>query len=121
MDITWEKLRLANLFKLKYGKSNIKVSEMYNLIYLLQTELEKHADNGNLCMYIPPINSFIFKMITDKGITYKGFEIKISSHYFKGRECVNFYQNGGISFCNWASDVNSEPILKAFRKWIEII
>lgn len=43
--------------------------------------------------------------------------IKIDGSYFKKREGISFNKSGFIGFGGEFSDVNVEPILKAFIKW----
>lgn len=46
-------------------------------------------------------------------------DIKCSSSYFVSRQCLTFEEDGFIGFAGWADDKNIQPILRAFKKWIE--
>lgn len=108
---------LRIMFKNKYPDiDKIKKSELYRLIYLLQYELENNKTS--VTMYINPINNFVDKMIIEKGLSYKGLEITVRSHYFNNREAITFNKDGNVYFCGWAGGTNPIPFLKAFERWL---
>ncbi len=39
-------------------------------------------------------------------------------YHFKKRECISFNSDGFIGFCGEMDSTNSQPIYKAFDKWI---
>lgn len=45
----------------------------------------------------------------------------INSHYFTQRECISFNTNGFIGFAGWASQANTNPILRAFLEWCDYL
>ena len=47
--------------------------------------------------------------------------IYMNSYYFTQRECISFYQDGFIGFAGWADTGNTNPILRAFLKWCDIM
>lgn len=48
-------------------------------------------------------------------------KIQIDGSYFKRREGITFHESGFIGFCGELSTSNSEPILKAFVKWCDML
>ncbi|MBU3145748.1 hypothetical protein [Clostridium sp. CF012] len=47
--------------------------------------------------------------------------MKVDGSYFKGREAISFNKDGFIGFGGELSSVNTEPILKAFWKWCNML
>jgi len=102
--------------------SAIAQTQIHKLLWLLDRELDTHAENGNLRMNMVPLNSFVAKMLRTKGVQYKGYPlppIKVASHYFNRREGVTFDRNGTVWFCGWAGGNNPEPFIKAFSQWLD--
>lgn len=45
-------------------------------------------------------------------------EIRCKAHYFENREAVTFNINGFVGFAGWADDINIQPILSGFSRWV---
>ena len=45
----------------------------------------------------------------------------VNSHYFERRECISFNPDGFIGFAGWADQGNTNPILRAFLEWCDLI
>lgn len=45
----------------------------------------------------------------------------VNSHYFTRRECISFNVDGFIGFAGWADQGNTNPILRAFLEWCDIV
>ena len=45
----------------------------------------------------------------------------INSHYFTQREAITFASSGFIGFCGWADDGNTQPIIRAFMRWVQYL
>lgn len=45
----------------------------------------------------------------------------LNSHYFTQRECISFNSDGFIGFAGWADQGNTNPILRAFLEWCDIL
>ena len=45
----------------------------------------------------------------------------LNSHYFTRRECISFNEDGWIGFAGWADQGNTNPILRAFLEWCDIL
>ncbi|MCW3783566.1 hypothetical protein [Defluviimonas salinarum] len=46
-------------------------------------------------------------------------EIYCRAYYFDRREAVTFNRDGFIGFAGWADEKNVQPILSAFRAWVD--
>lgn len=45
----------------------------------------------------------------------------VNSGYFKKREAISFNSDGFIGFAGWASTTNTQPFLRAFIKWCDLL
>lgn len=45
----------------------------------------------------------------------------VNSHYFERRECISFNVDGFIGFAGWADPGNTNPILRAFLEWCDMV
>lgn len=45
----------------------------------------------------------------------------VNSCYFTRRECISFNTDGFIGFAGWADKGNTNPILRAFLEWCDIL
>ena len=45
----------------------------------------------------------------------------VNSHYFERRECISFNADGWIGFAGWADQGNTNPILRAFLEWCDLL
>lgn len=45
----------------------------------------------------------------------------VSSEYFQNREAISFNGDGFIGFAGWASTENTQPFLRAFIKWCDLV
>lgn len=45
----------------------------------------------------------------------------LNSYYFTRRECISFNADGFIGFAGWADQGNTNPILRAFLEWCDIL
>lgn len=45
----------------------------------------------------------------------------LNSHYFTRRECISFNEDRFIGFAGWADQGNTNPILRAFLEWCDIL
>lgn len=45
----------------------------------------------------------------------------MNSSYFTRRECISFNSDGFIGFAGWADQGNTNPILRAFLEWCDIL
>ena len=106
---------------LKY--SDIKMSDFFRLVSFVCEEIENFKEEKGIhTMVISQrlkANNPVFN--ADENGNLKSAFIKVSSHYFEGREAISFYKNGVICFCRWASSTNEKPFINAFIKWVDTI
>jgi hypothetical protein len=43
----------------------------------------------------------------------------VNSHYFTRREAISFNKDGFIGFSGWASSRNTQPLIAAFKEWVD--
>jgi len=112
---------LRGMFRQKYPDiTKIKQSDIHRLLAFLDEELEQHFEDGNLKMYMIPMDFFTARMILDKSIAYKGLDLKVAAHYFeRGRQGITFTRDGNVYFCGWAGGNNYKPFQRGFKRWLE--
>ncbi len=104
--------------------SDIKVSDFFRLVSYVSEEIEKFPEFLSAHPELHGIKTLIIsQMLKDIKPVYNadknggmasGF-IKVSSHYFEGREAISFNNDGWIGFAGWASSTNIIPFVKAFE------
>ena len=90
---------LCILLGQEYKKSNAAGETSVNTEYLSKRVDIKHKSNGSI------ICCFLY----------------VNSHYFTQRECISFNRGGFIGFAGWADPGNTNPILRAFIKWCDLL
>ncbi|WPS85523.1 hypothetical protein SMD22_00250 (plasmid) [Brevibacillus halotolerans] len=103
--------------------SKIKEEEIKKLVDILSEELSSyleyggdHAQEMGMRVRKPRVKDI---KCLKKGLVYA--YIKIDGSYFERREGISFNKDGFIGFGGEFSDVNVEPILKAFCRWCDTI
>lgn len=108
--------------------SDVKASDFFRLVSFVCEELENFNklldENPNLYGIRTMIISQRLKdnkpcFIPNENGTLKYAHIKVSSHYFEGREGITFWENEQIGFCSWASTTNEIPFINAFNRWVD--
>ena len=90
---------LCILLGQEYKKSNAVGETSVNTEYLSKRVDIKRKSNGSI------ICCFLY----------------VNSHYFTQRECISFNRDGFIGFAGWADPGNTNPILRAFIKWCDLL
>lgn len=90
---------LCILLGQEYKKSNAAGETSVNTEYLSKRIDMKRKSNGSI------ICCFLY----------------VNSHYFTQRECISFNRDGFIGFAGWADPGNTNPILRAFLKWCDML
>lgn len=99
---------------------NITEGEILMLVMLLNKEIKaavKNCETSVSSMYLSK------KMVIRKKSngTITDCYLYLNSHYFTQRECISFNRDGFIGFAGWADQGNTNPILRAFLKWCDMI
>lgn len=112
--------KARNHFKeLKLGYEYISELDIRRLANMVETVLIEYVGSGDshaiqMDMKVSKLRKKDIYM-TANGI--RSARIQINGSYFKRREGITFSETGRIGFGGEFSDVNVQPILKAFCKW----
>jgi hypothetical protein len=97
-DVTYDKVTLLHSFLTQ----ELFCSDNFNGSYRMNSKIE-------------------FKTKRNKARDFIYAGLTCNSFYFTGREAVSFNGHGFIGFCGWSDSVNNQPILRAFKKWVDFI
>lgn len=96
---------------------DITEGDILTLIMLLNREIKKSNKMGETSVNTMTLSRKIDLKKRSNGTIISCF-LYVNSHYFERRECISFNVDGFIGFCGWADVGNSNPILRAFREWV---
>lgn len=96
---------------------DITEGDILTLIMLLNREIKKSNKMGETSVNTMTLSRKIDLKKRSNGTIISCF-LYVNSHYFERRECISFNADGFIGFCGWADVGNSNPILRAFREWV---
>ncbi len=99
---------------------DITEGDILTLIMLLNREIKKSNKIGETSVNTMTLSKRIDLKKKSNGTIITCF-LYVNSHYFERRECISFNADGFIGFCGWADVGNSNPILRAFREWVDIL
>lgn len=120
-----ERAQARDYFKNKGLSYAVLTEEDIKLLgIMLAEELFSYLMNGGnharqMSMKVSTFRKKDVKVLKKTGLKYA--RIQIDGSYFKRREGITFSQTGFIGFGCEFSDVNVQPILKAFCKWCDYI
>ena len=104
--------------------SMVTMNDIDKLVKLLDEELQlylviggEHAQQMN--MKVSKLRKKDVKVLKKDGLQYA--RIQIDGSYFERREGITFSHTGFIGFGCEFSDINVEPILKAFVRWCDYV
>lgn len=105
----------------KLSYSDIMEGDILSLVILINRNLKRYKRESKygreMGMYLS--SKMVIKKNRD-GSIIKCF-LYVNSSYFTRRHCLEFEEDGRISFMGWADTKNSQPVLKAFTEWCDII
>lgn len=90
------------------------------LVILLGKEIKKSNDSGETSVNTIHMSKKIDIKKKSNGSIISCFTY-VNSHYFEQRECISFNRDGYIGFAGWADQGNTNPILRAFLKWCDML
>lgn len=99
---------------------DISEGDILSLIMLLNREIKKSNKMGETSVNTITLSKRIDLKKKSNGTIISCF-LYVNSHYFERRECISFNADGFIGFCGWADVGNSNPILRAFREWVDVL
>lgn len=109
----------------KYFKSkgltydDITEGELLVLVMLLNKELKTAAKDCETSVDMHLSKRMDIKKKTNGSIV--SCYLYLNSHYFTQREAISFNTDGFIGFAGWADQGNTNPLLRAFLKWCDMI
>lgn len=99
---------------------DISEGDILILIMLVQQELKKSNKNGETSVNTMSLSKRVNIKKKTNGRIITCF-IYMNSHYFLRREAISFNADGFISFSGWADQGNTNPLLRAFKKWCDYL
>ena len=99
---------------------DITEGDILTLVILLNREIKYSNKIGETSMGTLTLSKKIDFVQSPKH-TMKRCFLYVNSHYFTQRECISFNEDGFIGFCGWADQGNTNPILRAFLIWCDIL
>ena len=99
---------------------DITEGDILVLVMLLNKELKKSNKNHETSTGTLRLSKRI-DFVNSSKHTCKRCFLYMNSHYFTQRECISFNQDGFIGFAGWADTRNTNPILRAFLKWCDVL
>ena len=99
---------------------DITEGDILTLVILLNQEIKKSNKSGETSMGTLTLSKKMDFVQSSKH-TMKRCFLYVNSHYFTQWECISFNEDGFIGFCGWADQGNTNPILRAFLKWCDVL
>ena len=90
------------------------------LVMFLNKEIKKSNKMGETSVSTMCLSKKIVFVNSPKQ-TMKRCFLYMNSHYFTQRECISFNEGGFIGFAGWADQGNTNPILRAFLAWCDVL
>ena len=99
---------------------HIKEGDILTLVMLLNQEIKKSVKDNETSVQTYHLSKKIDMKKKTNGSIICCF-LYVNSHYFEQRECISFNSDGFIGFAGWADTGNTNPILRAFLKWCDML
>lgn len=110
--------------------SDILISDFFRLVSFVCEEIENFTELLNKNPELYGIKTMLLSQRlknnkpcfnANEDGTLQSAYIKVSSHYFEGREAISFHSDGWIGIAGWASSTNEIPFVTAFNRWIDTL
>lgn len=99
---------------------DITEGDILTLVILLNREIKKSNKSGETsCNTMRLSEKVDMRRKTNGSIT--SCYLYMNSHYFTRREAISFNTDGFIGFAGWADQGNTNPLLRAFLEWCDIL
>ena len=90
------------------------------LLYkMVKTELKIFKKEDDAKMNMTRSDKLDMRVTNDGEFIYAF--MYVNGGYFKRREAISFNKDGFIGFAGWASSKNTQPFVRAFMKWCDIL
>lgn len=100
--------------------NDITEGDILTLVMLLNQEIKKSNKECETSMGTMYLSRRIDMKRKTNGSILCCF-LYVNSHYFEKRECISFNSDGFIGFAGWADTGNTNPIIRAFLKWCDML
>ena len=100
--------------------NDVYEAEILQLVMLLNIEIRKAVKARETSVE----SMYLSRRIVHKkkhGGSLMNCYLYMNSHYFTQRECISFNRDGFIGFAGWADQGNTNPILRAFLRWCDMV
>lgn len=117
-NLTRDEVREAFSRNLTYA--DVQPNDIRALEGFLCIEYARHERNGEHMEMHPTYRKAHQPQINPA--TTGGIEsafLRVSGFYFSGRKAISFNDDGFIGFAGWADDINIQPFLRAFMRWLK--
>lgn len=99
---------------------DITEGDILALVMILNQEIKRSIKNREMSNSTMHLSQKVDMKKRSNGTITECY-LYINSDYFTRRECINFNRNGFIGLCGWADQGNTNPILRAFLRWCDIL
>lgn len=100
--------------------SDITEGEILMLVMLLNKHIKSSNKTGETSVNTMSVSSKISMKKKTNG-SIKSCFLYMNSHYFTRREAISFNTGGFIGFARWADQANTNPLLRAFLEWCDLV
>ena len=100
--------------------NDITEGDILSLVILLNREIKKANKACETSVHTMHLSQKMNIKKKSNGVITECY-LFVNSHYFTQRECISFNRNGFIGFAGWADQGNTNPILRAFLAWCDIL
>lgn len=100
--------------------ADITEGDILTLIMLLNRHIKKANKDGETSTNTMSLSRKVDIKMKTNG-TILACYLYVNSHYFTRRECISFNYDGFIGFAGWADQGNTNPILRAFIEWCDVL
>ena len=100
--------------------SDITEGEILMLVMLLNKHIKSSNKTGETSVNTMSMSSKISMKKKTNG-SIKSCFLYMNSHYFTRKEAISFNTGGFIGFAGWADQANTNPLLRAFLEWCDLV
>ena len=98
---------------------DITEGDILTLVMLLNKHIKAANKDNETSVQLTLSKKMVMKK-KSKGSIMACF-LYVNSCYFTQRECISFNGDGFVGFAGWADQGNTNPILRAFLEWCDIL
>jgi len=99
--------------------NDITEGDILTLVMLLNKHIKAANNDNETSAELTLSKKVVIKKKTNGTIDHA--YLYVNAYYFTQRECISFNRDGFIGFAGWADQGNTNPILRAFLEWCDIL